>query len=172
MSNFLKWFLAFVIITGLFGCSRDKCMLADTELASIKHFPEDIHSDISDDPRVLVDELYPYSNVVEIELVNAKFHTEKLLEAESPEDAAYHIIAIGLLRKDSPEIRNALLKANEKFGAEWIPLGYDWPDAAARFRERFIEEYPDGAGIPDYPGSRHADIHLLFLECAMRIGWN
>ncbi len=119
---------------------------------------------------------YPHLvNRVRIEPVTPPHHAKELLAAQSVEDAAYHVIAIGVLGQDTSEVRAALDLAEDRYGTYWIPARYDWPDKTAAFEERLKELAESDESLvhsdmsAHYPGNRSALLIQLIAECRSRI---
>ena len=118
-------------------------------------------------PAKSIGENYRNVQIVSIEPISPQYHAERLFNTYRPEDAAYHIIAIGILKQDTPEVRNALLTAVKRFGNEPVPDGFDWPDLA----EKFKSCTDPGAKIIDHsPGCRDLKFVEIVYECSYYLG--
>lgn len=110
---------------------------------------------------------YPTLYLVPVTPKDTTFHAESIMKSNDVKDLAYHIIAIGILGKKTPEVIKALDYAQKKYGGVPVPLHYDWPDSIDRFKH-CKEQNPDHF-VADWPGSR--GIHFIFLieECRERL---
>ncbi len=110
-----------------------------------------------------------------IHLLSLERHIAALRCADDPETAAHHVIAIGMLGQDSPEIREVLYATAGRFLKDYIPQRYDWPDDAAEFElylDRLAEQELRGGSaisMSSYPCNRNAFMLMLIDECFKRI---
>ena len=110
--------------------------------------------------------LYPSLDVVQINLKSSKYHADCLRSAKTAEECAYHVIAIGLIKEDTPDVRRALVHAVDQFKSVGVPQGYDWPDSAEEYKA-FLKK---NRGHLHYPGNRMVPMLVLIRECVKRLG--
>jgi len=104
-----------------------------------------------------------------------QYHAEKLCHSEDNAEIAYHIIALGMLRQDTPEVRSALERFVEPSTAYSVPTGYCWPDDAQAYEdylETLMASDPNLSGEHPrhYPCKEHKFMSELARECLDRIG--
>ena len=152
---------SFFILLLLTSCS-DSDTLSDSGNfeSSSKWYP--------DDPNVIISTLHPLLFVIPITPVDVHFHSQGLMkEGICKEEIAYHIISLGILKQDTPEVRKALQHAHYHYAGLPIPLHFDWPDSVERFKKLLAKD--PGIYI-HFPGNRGIRFDFLLRECANRIG--
>lgn len=158
-------FSPFFVIVGCFGheysCQIEENMNLDTKKDSEYNL---------NDPELLLRKNYPYLFVVPVCPDEICIHTKKLMSAKAMEEIAYHIIAIGILKEETPEAIEALNYIRFKYGGEPVPSHFDWPDLVEVFKQRLVEN--PYLTVADYPGSRGIHFNFLIDECIDRLKKN
>ena len=138
MSNLIKWLVitcVWVVMMGaLYGCGKESYHMERHGNKNKGYLNRDGERETWYVTKTTQDIIYSNLNLVKIAPKDSKYHAKMLIDAQDPNKAAYHIIAIGLLGQDLPEVRAALSNAISRFSGSPLPQRYDWPDLAERFK--------------------------------------
>ena len=169
-----RWLIIYVIISifTLSGCMdnnykneiSNNCQLEGSlrdELLDYTDFS------ISETSNNILKTRYPYLFVIPISPKDPYYHARSLVNASAKAEVAYHIIALGIIGENTPEVMAALKYAQCKFGGEPVPNHFDWPDSVEHFEQELIKN--PNYTIADYPGSRGVHFSFLIDECIRRI---
>jgi len=151
--------IIFILLFGFCGCENERNLLVKPVLCSAD--PNFTNS------TELIVHYYPYLNLIHIEPNSLEYHADRLINTYRTDNAARHIIAIGILKQDTAEVRKALIIAANRFRDEHVPEGYDWPDLSERFKSHFD---PSAPILDNYPGSRNLTFIDLIVECSYYLG--
>lgn len=165
----MKYILAFLGIVFFVGCTNENIYTTKRVDENVSFCDIDVKSldYYSKDPNILLRMHYPDLFVIPIVPVNTEYHAAELMKSQAREEIAYHILAIGILKKETPEVIDALNCAVVKHGDKKVPFHFDWADSAEAFKSEF-KQHPD-MDVVDVPGSRGINFHILIHECFRRI---
>ena len=119
------------------------------------------------DVRSYIGEVYPHLDLIQVVPNSVDFHVKGLSEATEVNVAAYHIIALGLIGEDRPDVRIALKNVARRFKSHGVPPKYDWPENAKKFRD-YLGGHSDYV-VDHYPGNRNIPMLVLVDEAFDKI---
>ncbi len=125
---------------------------------------------ISENQNNILKARHPYLFVIPIAPKDSYYHARSIVNASAKAEVAYHIIALGIIGENTPEVAAALKYTQCKFGGDPVPNHFDWPDSVEHFEQKLITN-PDYT-VADIPGSRGVHFSFLIDECIHRINSN